>query len=65
VRHARLIVAFLIDFLVGDDPLIALTVAAALGITAVIAAAGVPAWWILPAAVVAALGVSLGRATRR
>ena len=65
MRHLRSIVAFLADFLVGDDPLIAFTVAAALGITAVIAAAGVAAWWILPTAVVAALAVSLGRATRR
>jgi hypothetical protein len=64
MTHLRSIVVFLIDFLVGDDPLIALTVAGALGITAVLAAVGVAAWWILPAAVVAALGVSLGRATR-
>ena len=65
MKHLRSIVAFLIDFLVGDDPLIAVTVAAALGITAVIAAAGVASWWILPTAVAAALGVSLARATRR
>jgi CBS-domain-containing membrane protein len=64
MKPLRSIVAFLIDFLVGDDPLIALTVAAALGITAVVAAAGIAAWWILPTAGAAALGVSLGRVTR-
>jgi hypothetical protein len=64
MTHARSIMAFLIDFVVGDDPLIALSVAGALGITAVIAAIGLAAWWILPAAVVAALAFSLARATR-
>jgi ABC-type phosphate transport system auxiliary subunit len=57
--------AFISDFVVGDDPVIALSIAAALGITAVIATTGLAAWWILPAAVIAALGSSLGRATRR
>jgi hypothetical protein len=61
----RSVTAFVIDFLVGDDPLIALSVAAALGVTAVLATNGLAAWWILPTAVVAALGSSLARATRR
>ena len=44
----RSLAAFLYDFVVGEDPLIAVAVAAALGMTAAIAAVGVAAWWILP-----------------
>ena len=54
---------FLYDFVVGDDPRIAVAVAIALGLTALIAGAGVPAWWVLPVAVVAILGFSIHRAT--
>jgi hypothetical protein len=49
---------------IGDDPWIAAVVAVALSLTAVLAGAGVPAWWIVPLAVVAVLSVSLHRATR-
>ncbi|MDQ2796715.1 MAG: hypothetical protein M3Y06_06070, partial [Actinomycetota bacterium] len=49
---------------VGDDWRIAAGVIIALGATAVLAATPVPAWWLLPIAVVALLGVSLWRATR-
>jgi hypothetical protein len=56
--------AFLYDFVVGDDPLIAAAVVVALGATAALDGAGVPAWWLLPLAVVAVLALSLGRATR-
>jgi hypothetical protein len=64
VISARSILAFAYDFVVGDDPLIALAIVAALGITAVVAAVGVAAWWILPLAVMAVLAASLARATR-
>jgi hypothetical protein len=60
----RAFAAFLYDFVIGDDPLIALAIAVALGMTAVVATAGVAAWWILPPAVIAALAASLARATR-
>ena len=52
------------DFVVGDDPLAALGVAAAIGATAALAAAGVAAWWLLPLAVLLVLYVSLRRAAR-
>ena len=39
-------------------------VVVALAATALIAHAGMAAWWLLPCAIVAALGVSLLRATR-
>jgi hypothetical protein len=60
----RTIPAFLYDFVIGDDPLIAAVVVVTLGLTAAIAEAGVSAWWVLPAAVVAVLSFSLHRATR-
>ena len=52
------------EFVVGDDPFTALGVAVALGLTALIAGAGAPAWWVTPLAVVAVLGLSVRRAAR-
>jgi hypothetical protein len=53
---------FLWDFVVGDDWRIAAGVVVALGITAAIATTDVPAWWILPVAVVMLLAGSVWRA---
>lgn len=52
------------DFVVGDDWVTALGVVMALGVTALVAASGAPAWWIMPVAVLALLGLSLRRAAR-
>jgi hypothetical protein len=52
------------EFVVGDDPWTAVGVVVALGATALIAGAGVPAWWVMPLAVVALLALSLRRAVR-
>jgi hypothetical protein len=52
------------DFIVGDDWRVAAGVAAALAVTALLAAADVPAWWFLPLAVAALLYASLTRAAR-
>jgi len=52
------------EFVVGDDPMIALGVVVALGATALIAAAGAAAWWVMPLAAVALLALSLRRASR-
>jgi hypothetical protein len=57
--------AFLYDFLVGDDPWLAVLVVAALAVTGILAGAGVAAWWVLPPAVVAGLAVSVHRAARK
>jgi hypothetical protein len=64
MRLLRALAKFLYDFVIGDDPWIAVVVAVALGLTAMLAEAGVAAWWILPLAVLAVLSVSLRRATR-
>jgi hypothetical protein len=60
----RRFAAFWWDFVVGDDWRIAAGVVLALGLSAVLAAAGPPAWWLLPLAVAALLYASLIRAAR-
>jgi uncharacterized membrane protein len=50
------------DFVVGDDWLVAVGIVIAFGLTALLAAASVPAWWLLPLAVAAVLWLSLQRA---
>jgi hypothetical protein len=52
------------DFVVGDDWRVAVGVAVAIGVTALVAASGVAAWWVSPIAVVALLTDSLRRASR-
>jgi hypothetical protein len=52
------------DFVVGDDPWTAFGVAAALGVTALLAGTGAAAWWVMPVAAVALLALSLRRAVR-
>ena len=64
MRRVRGFFAFLYDFVVGDDPLIAVVVVLALAATAAIAGAGAAAWWVMPAAVVAVLAFSVFLATR-
>ena len=57
--------AFWWDFIVGDDWRIAAGVIAALVLTTAVAHdTGVPAWWLLPAAVPVVFGYSLWRAVR-
>jgi hypothetical protein len=60
----RRIAAFWWDFLVGDDWRVAAGVAAAFGLTALLATTTIPAWWLLPLAVAAVLWESLRRAAR-
>jgi hypothetical protein len=63
-RWLRSFGAFWYDFIIGDDWRGAAMVAAALATTALLVhVASVNAWWLLPAAVIAALGWSLRRAT--
>ena len=65
-RWLRSFGAFWYDFVIGDDWRGAAVVAVALAAIALLVhVAGVNAWWLLPAAVIAALGWSLRRATAR
>ena len=52
------------EFVIGDDWLVAVLVVAAVGATAVLAAANLAAWWLLPIAILGVLWVSLRRAIR-
>jgi hypothetical protein len=52
------------DFVVGDDWRIALGAVLALAATRVASDAGVPAWWIVPVAVVLVLVLSVWHAAR-
>ena len=52
------------EFVVGDDWRTAIGVAAALALTALVAAAGVSAWWVMPLAVIWLLALSIRRAAR-
>jgi len=61
VRRIKAFGRFWWDFVVGDDWRIAAGVVAALGVSAALAATGVPAWWLLPLAVALVLYVSLRR----
>ena len=49
------------EFVAGDDWMTALGIVVALGVTAILADAGVAAWWVMPVAV---LALSLRRAAR-
>lgn len=62
MTRLRAFAAFWWDFIVGDDWRIALGVIVALSATAGLAAAGIPAWWLLPLIVVLVLVRSLRRA---
>ena len=50
------------EFFVGDDPWVAGGIVAAIGVTAILAGVGAPAWWVMPVAVLVVLGASLRRA---
>ncbi|MCU1603901.1 MAG: hypothetical protein JWP46_366 [Modestobacter sp.] len=65
VRWIRAFVGFWIDFVVGDDWTVAATVLVALLATWGLTRAGLPVWWLLPAAAAASTAVSLRRATTR
>lgn len=66
MKYLRSFGRFWWDFVVGDDWLVAVLVAVAIGATAALAHAGeVNAWWLLPLAVLVVLWISLRRAVAR
>jgi hypothetical protein len=56
--------AFWWDFVVGDDWRVAAGIVVALGLSALAAHRGFPAWWILPVAVALLLAGSIARVAR-
>lgn len=59
MRFVRRFLRFWYDFIVGDDWRVAAGVVIVVPIVYAAAHHGVDAWWLLPAAVAALLGVSL------
>lgn len=62
MSRVRTFLAFLWEFVVGDDWRIAVGVVIALGITALIAETSLAAWWILPLVVAGVLALSVWHA---
>ena len=62
-RVRRLLLAVW-EFVVGDDWRTAIGVALALALTALLAAAGISAWWVMPLAVLGLLTHSVRRSAR-
>ena len=61
----RVIARGMVDFVVGDDPWIAVAVALLLGIVAGLEHLGVDGWWVLPIGIPVALWISLVRVRRQ
>lgn len=64
MSRLRSFAVFLYEFVVGDDPWIAVAIVAGLAVTAAIASGSVATWWVMPVVVVTALTASLLRAAR-
>ena len=64
MSRVRAIVSFWYDFIVGDDWRVAVGVIVALAITYGVSLTGLPAWWVVPAAVLLLLPISLWRVGR-
>jgi hypothetical protein len=64
MRRIRAFGHFWWDFVVGDDWRAAAGVLLAIGLTAILAAADINAWWLMPVAVAIVLWLSLLRAAR-
>lgn len=64
IRRLRAFLAFWVDFVIGDDWGVAVGVVVALAVTDGLSTLGVPSWWVLPAAVLILLPLSLWRARR-
>jgi len=62
MRRLRAFGRFWYEFIVGDDWRVAVGVVMALGVTSLVAGVGLPAWWVLPAAVLVVLPLSVWQA---
>jgi len=65
MRWPRALLSFVDDLVIGDDWVVALGLAGAIALTAVLSRSPIPCWWVLPAAIVVLLPLSVWRAARR
>jgi hypothetical protein len=61
----RAFAAFWYDFVIGDDWLVAVGVAAGLALTYGLSRTVVPAWWLMPLLLALLIPLSLWRAARK
>lgn len=64
IRFVRSFGAFWWDFIIGDDWTAAVGIVVALAVTWLLAHHHLPAWWLLPVAVLTIIALSLVRARR-
>jgi uncharacterized membrane protein (UPF0136 family) len=64
-RRLRAMGQFAYGLVIGDDWGVALGLVAALALTAGVSRTAVPSWWVLPAALLVLLPVSVWRTARR
>jgi hypothetical protein len=65
ISRLRAFGAFWYDFVIGDDWRVAVGVVAMLAITYGVSTTSVPAWWLVPVAVLVLLPLSLWQAVRK
>jgi hypothetical protein len=61
MHYIRAFLKFWYNFIVGDDWTIAASIAVAIAATFWLVRANIQAWWLLPAAAVLTLGISIWR----
>jgi thiamine transporter ThiT len=65
MQYLKQFLMFWYDFIVGDDWVVAVGVAAALVLLTQLVSRSVNAWWLMPLAVVGLLALSLRRGTQK
>jgi len=65
VNAIKSFLAFIYDFIVGDDWRMSLAVVLGLAVTALVVRSGFNPWWLLPLFVAGGLGISLRRVVRK
>ena len=64
MKRIRMLLLAVWEFVAGDDWRTAVGVVLALGLTAIVAAVGISAWWVMPLAVLGLLALSIRRAAK-
>jgi hypothetical protein len=65
MQYLKQFLMFWYDFIVGDDWVVAVGVAAALVLLTQLVSRSVNAWWLMPLAIVGLLALSLWRETQK